>query len=181
VTDGATGCFGSGSGIVTVNSATADNVTLTEIKGQVFHLEESVLLAHASGTGGATLSSVQSPSANGVSITRSGGQIFYGANLTGNDSFSYTVTSATGSCSATSRVSVVGVTVPQPVLRGPTNGVLTILFFGVPEATYVIQTTSDLSSPWFPVGTNTAGLDGSLSFTDLNATNIQQFYRAVQP
>jgi hypothetical protein len=181
VTDGTTGCIGSGSGIVTVNSATADNVTFREIKGQVFHLDESVLVAHASGTGGAILTTVQSPSANGVNVIRSGGRIFYAANLAGNDSFSYTVTSATGSCSATSTVSVVAVTVPQPLLHGPTNGVLTVEFFGIPETIYVVQTTSDLSSSWFPVGTNTAGLDGSWSFTDLNATNVQQFYRAVQP
>ena len=61
------------------------------------------------------------------------------------------------------------------------GGVVNIKFFGIPTYTYVVQTTTNLNTPWWPLSTNTAGSDGSWQFTDLNATNAQQYYRTAQP
>ena len=61
----------------------------------------------------------------------------------------------------------------------PTNGVVTMQFYGVPNSKYIMETTTDLSSSWQPMSTNTAGLDGSWLFTDQDATNSAKFYRTV--
>jgi lysophospholipase L1-like esterase len=71
---------------------------------------------------------------------------------------------------------------PPPAQMGrPANGVATIQFFGTPPNNYVVQTTTNLSGPWVPVNTNTPATDGSLTFTDSNATNNQRYYRMVSP
>ena len=61
----------------------------------------------------------------------------------------------------------------------PTNGVVTIRFFGIPNYTYVVQTTTSIGGPWWNLSTNTAGSNGSWWFTDVNATNAQQYYRCA--
>ena len=61
------------------------------------------------------------------------------------------------------------------------NGVVKLKFFGIPACIYVVQTTANVSRPWWSLSTNTAGSDGSWLFTDPNATNAQQYYRTAQP
>jgi len=61
----------------------------------------------------------------------------------------------------------------------PTNGVVTIRFFGIPNYTYVVQTTTSIGGPWSNLCTNTAGSNGSWIFTDMSATNAQQYYRCA--
>ena len=61
----------------------------------------------------------------------------------------------------------------------PTNGVVTIKFFGIPNFTYVVQTTTSIGGAWWNLSTNVAGPSGSWLFTDVNATNSQQYYRCV--
>jgi len=60
----------------------------------------------------------------------------------------------------------------------PTNGVVSITFYGIPNYTYVVQTTTNLTVPWWALSTNTASTNGSWQFTDPNATNQQQYYRS---
>jgi hypothetical protein len=59
--------------------------------------------------------------------------------------------------------------------------VVNIKFFGIPNYTYVVQTTTNLAVPWWTLSTNTASTNGSWQFTDPNATNSQQYYRSAQP
>jgi len=63
----------------------------------------------------------------------------------------------------------------------PGNRVVNIQFFGIPTSNYVVLTTTNLATPWWPLSTNTAGSSGSWQFSDPNATNLQQYYRTVQP
>jgi hypothetical protein len=63
----------------------------------------------------------------------------------------------------------------------PSNGAVSIKFYGVPNNQYVVRTTTNLAVPWWSIDTNTAGNDGSWIFTDLNATNAQQYYRIALP
>jgi hypothetical protein len=68
-----------------------------------------------------------------------------------------------------------------PVLQigSPTNGAVSIKSSGnVPNANYVLETTTNLSTAWWPVSTNTAGTDWTCQFADPNATNSFQFYRS---
>ena len=46
---------------------------------------------------------------------------------------------------------------------------------------YVVETATNLLGPWWPLGTNTPSSDGSWIFTDPHATNVEQYYRIVQP
>ncbi len=66
---------------------------------------------------------------------------------------------------------------------GITNGgVVAIKLLGVPNNTYVVQTTTNLTTPWWPVSTNIAGIDGSWLVEDATAAqNHQRFYRIVSP
>jgi len=183
VTDGTTGCANSGSGTVTVNSVTANNVTYNETEGLTFMVAETNLLGHASGTGGVTLTAVQSPSANGVTIMASGGEIYYFASVTNTDTFTYTVASVTGGCTASGTVTINPVYppgTPAAITLPIVNHTVNIKFFGIPGTNYVVQSaTNILFTPFWPLSTNTAGSDGSWLFTDPNATNGQQYYRST--
>jgi hypothetical protein len=66
---------------------------------------------------------------------------------------------------------------------GITNGsTVAIKFLGIPTNTYIVQMTTNLTTPWWPVSTNTAGMDGSWLFQDSNTIkNHQGFYRIVGP
>lgn len=74
----------------------------------------------------------------------------------------------------------------QPVQSGQRvrlegNGSVTLSFVGVPDYTYLVEATLDLTPPvvWTPVSTNTADINGLWQFTDTQATNYtQQFYRS---
>ena len=104
-----------------------------------------------------------------------------GANSNANDSFTYTVSDGFGgSATANLLVDVYSAAGPAQIAL-PSNGVVNLTFYGIPNYTYVVQTTTNLSVPWWTLGTNTAGTNGMWRFTDPNATNAQQYYRSAQP
>jgi len=181
VTDGTTGCANSGSSTVTANSVAANDVTYNATIGYSFNVAGTNLLGNASGTGGVTLIAVQSPSASGITVSNVAGQIFYFANVTNTDTFTYTVASVAGGCTATGTVTLNPIhPVGSAKIGNPSNGVVTIQFFGIPGTNYVVETaTNIIFVPNWPLSTNTAGSDGSWLFTDLNATNQQQYYRST--
>ena len=103
------------------------------------------------------------------------------ANNNANDSFTYTVSDGFGG-SATANINVyVYSAAGLAQMRLPTNGMVNITFFGIPNYTYIVQTTTNLSVPWWTLSTNTAGTNGTWLFTDPNATNAEQYYRISQP
>jgi len=61
-----------------------------------------------------------------------------------------------------------------------TNQVFEINLTGQPDATYVLQRSTDLLT-WVPISTNTAPVNGTIKFTDSASLAItQRFYRAVR-
>lgn len=63
---------------------------------------------------------------------------------------------------------------------GPNTNTLT--YVGVPEAQYLIQFATNLtSSPWFTLATNTAPVNGRGMVQDPTATDSQRFYRLREP
>ncbi len=56
----------------------------------------------------------------------------------------------------------------------------TIGVTGSPNTQYALLTTTNLTSAWLPIQTNTTDGSGFLNFTNSSATNAQQFYRTVQ-
>lgn len=104
-----------------------------------------------------------------------------GAGSDDNDIISYTVDDGFGGTAAANILINVYSATGQAQMSIPTNGVVNITFFGIPNYTYVVQTTTNLSVPWWILSTNTAGTNGIWQFTDPNATNSQQYYRSAQP
>jgi hypothetical protein len=166
---------------VTSTAVAANDVTYNETKGQTFKIAESDLLTHASS--GATLTAAPSPSANGVTFTRAGGFIFYNANLSANDSFTYTVAFPGGCATASGTVTVTAV-VPGGVAQSITYsaGGVTINFAGIPTYQYEIQrsATADFSSGYTVLTTVTAPADGLFSYTDTSPLQPTGFYRTMR-
>ncbi len=173
--------------IVTNHPPVAVDVTYHRVKDTLLQIAIADLLTNVTDVVDGDTIVLQGVGAgtNGAIITTNSAYIFYtpgtGANSNDNDSFTYTVDDGYGgSGTANILVNVYNAAGPAQ-LSIPTNGVVNITFFGIPNDTYLVQTTTNLSVPWWPLSTNTAGLDGSWLFTDLNATNAQQYYRAAQP
>jgi len=61
------------------------------------------------------------------------------------------------------------------------KGAVSLICFGFPNYNFVLQTSTNISGPWWPLCTNSASSDGSCLFTDPNATNAQQYYRMTVP
>jgi hypothetical protein len=62
------------------------------------------------------------------------------------------------------------------------NGQAVLNFLGVPAWTYTIEATSDLTQAFSPIGSGTAGTDGTFQYTDLAAVGAKaRFYRASYP
>jgi hypothetical protein len=166
VTSGVCSSATSSVATVTVNSATANGVTYNETKGLTFKLDESDVLTHASGSGGVTLSSVSSPSANGVTIFRSGGRIFYNGNLTSNDSFTYTVSSVTGGCTATGTININMVFAYATILNlTPATNNVTLNLAGIPGFAYTVERSTNTTT-WGGIFSTNAPAAGLFQFVD---------------
>jgi hypothetical protein len=65
-----------------------------------------------------------------------------------------------------------------------TNHAVQFSFSGIPNQTYRIQVSTNLSSPanWQTIFTNlNSGASGSFNFTDATTNSPARFYRAVTP
>jgi hypothetical protein len=61
------------------------------------------------------------------------------------------------------------------------DGTFTVSFSGAPTSNYIVQVSANLAD-WQPVHTNTAGEDGTWSYTDQNAPNVPaRYYRSMRP
>ena len=172
--------------VVTNHPPVAVEATYSRAKGTSLKIAITNLLSNVTdGDGDAmTLQSVGAGT-NGATILTNNTYVFYlpstGANSNSNDSFTYTVSDGFGG-SATANIMVTAYSAAGSAQMSlPTNNVVNIKFFGIPNYTYIVQTTTNLSVPWWTLSTNTAGSDGSWWFTDPNATNSQQYYRSAQP
>jgi hypothetical protein len=171
--------------VVTNHPPTAVDVTYDRAKGSSLKISITNLLTNVTDADGDT-NTLQSVGASGAgaTITTNATFIFYqpstGASSNDNDSFTYTVSDGFGGiATANILVNVYGAGPAQ--IGRPLNGAVNLTFFGVPTYTYVVQTTTNLSMPWWPIYTNAASIDGSLPFTDNDASNAQQYYRLAQP
>ena len=169
---------------LTVNvSPVAGAANYTRAKGVSLKIAISDLLTNVTGAISSktiTLTSVGA-STNGATITTNGTYIFYTPANDNNESFSYSVSDGRGG-SATGIINLsVASAVSGNLAFSLAGSTATINGFGVPGYTYVLQTTTNLSTPWWTILTNTAAGDGTLNFTDPDATNAQQYYRTAQP
>jgi autotransporter-associated beta strand protein len=172
--------------IVTNHPPTAVDGTYYRAKALSLKFAITNLLAHVTDADGDTiaLQSVGSGLTN-ATITADSTYVYYlpgtGAGSNDNDVVSYTVSDGFGGTATANIFINVYSATGQAQMSIPTNGVVNIKFFGIPNYTYVVQTTTNLSVPWWTLSTNAAGTNGIWQFTDLNATNAQQYYRLAQP
>jgi hypothetical protein len=170
-----------------IRQLTAGDATYTRASGLSLRIPIANLLTHVTSVpaDGATFTLAGlGASGQGATITTNSAYILYTPANDNNDSFTYTASDGSGA-SAISTITVNVVSTVGPSL--PTSSITlsgttaTINAFGIPDYTYVLQTATNVAGPWWPIGTNTAGNDGSLLFSDPNATNSQQYYRTAQP
>ena len=173
--------------VVTNHPPGAADVIYYRPEGMELMIDVSDLLTNVTDVDGDTiiLQSVETNSTTGATILSDASYIYYvpgtGASSNANDSFTYTVSDGYGgAATANILVDVYAATGPAQ-LAVPTNGVVNITFFGIPNYTFVVQTTTNLSGPWWPISTNPINTNGILQFTDPNATNVEQYYRLSQP
>lgn len=128
-------------------------------------------------------------STNGISVTANGTYLFYANTADVDDELTYTIrdvrTYRAGdtvrTASGTLRITVAGDTnqTQNIVSLDVSSGTATIRFAGIPGRDYLVQTTTNLSTPWWTLATNTAGTNGLWQFIDPNATNAMQYYRTT--
>lgn len=89
----------------------------------------------------------------------------------------YYVVSATSAAGESANSPQAGATMPRVMLAVglQTNGQFTLQFQGANDQSFVVESSTNLSS-WTPLATNTTA-GGMFNFTDINATNHVQFYR----
>ncbi len=172
--------------IVTNHPPVAVNATYYRAKGLSLKIAITNLLTYATDADGDTntLQSVGAGLTNATIMTDST-YVYYlpgtGAGSNDNDIVSYTVSDGFGGTATANILINVYSATGQSQMSVPSNGVVNITFFGIPNYTYVVQTTTNLAVPWRTLITNTAGTNGTWLFTDPNATNAQQYYRLSQP
>ncbi len=104
--------------------------------------------------------------------------VLTGAGIENAGAYSVTITNTAGS---TNSISAPLTVQPPPAVTLTRNGSsLQLNATTVTGITYVVLTTTNLSSPWTPVETNSVSGAGSLSFTN-TAANPQQFFRLAFP
>jgi arabinogalactan endo-1,4-beta-galactosidase len=115
---------------------------------------------------------------SGVNITN---LAFTGVTNNGTTSYTLTITNTYGS--VTSSEAVLTVLNPTPIITGVAvhpDGSFILTFAGTPGGTYLLETTTNLSSMvnWQPIATNILDGSGVWQFTDTQAVDFpQQFYR----
>ncbi len=172
--------------VVTNHPPVATDATYYRAKGLSLKIAITNLLIYATDVDGdtITLQSVGAGLTNATIMTDST-YVYYlpgtGAGSNDNDVVSYVVNDGFGG-TATANILVNVYSAAGPAQMSiPTNGVVNIIFHGIPNYTYIVQTTTNLSLPWWTLSTNTASTNGSWQFTDPNVTNAQQYYRSAQP
>jgi subtilase family serine protease len=170
--------------IVTNHPPTAVPAFFTRAAGAVLDIPVTNLAADWSDVDGDTVSLAGiSVSTNGVTVTDdSGALIYYDPNNVA-DQFTCIITDGFGG----TNYQTVNITVIFPRISvAPTNnaGGITLNLTGEPGQTYVLEATTNLTSPviWLPMATNTLGTNGLWQFTDPQSPNFtQRFFQLEFP
>jgi len=135
-----------------------------------------------------SLTGLSATSAHGGGVRLFGPFVAYTppASYDGPDFFTYTITDSHGaSAIATVSLTTQPVSLPIPItvvgLNVLPNGNRQVAFIGIPNLTYTIQASADLST-WITVGSSTSDNRGSYLFEDANTDLYPtRFYRSVYP
>jgi Pro-kumamolisin, activation domain/Immunoglobulin I-set domain/Bacterial Ig-like domain (group 3)/Viral BACON domain len=168
--------------IVTNHPPTAATVYFTRLAGFPLDIPIASLATNWSDVDGDALSLAGvSVSTNGITLTNNAGTLVYSNPNNVPDQFVCTISDGWGG----TNFQTVNIAVVNPVpsitsVAGNSDGSFTLNLSGLPNYTYILETTTNLlpSADWLPIATNTFGADGVWQFNDTQATNYtQRFYR----
>ncbi len=151
--------------------------------GALLGIPETVTISgvHATDADGDTLTVTGVSSAANGTVTTDGTKVTYTASSGSSDSFTYTVNDGfggvnTGTISVTISSNVANYN--QVAAANAGSGTNVVSFLGNPGYNYALDTATNLLPPinWQPQATNTAAIDGTLTFTNLSLLP-QTFYR----
>ncbi len=173
-------------GTLAINSAPIPGaMTLNTVVNQSASLPTAKLIAVATDPDGDPMSvtAVSYAGGNGSSVSLVGSNVVYtpGANFTGNENFTYTLSddrggSSTGTVNVT--VSPSGETFNRVAISSLPNGDVQLTYAGIPNYNYALDWTHNLTPPvtWIPLSTNQADSIGMLVFTN-TPSGGSDFYR----
>ena len=151
------------------------NATVQQIKIAVTNL-----LGNASDVDGdnLTLASV-STTTNAATLVVAGGYVMYFNTNAVNDEFTYTVSDGYGGTnSATVTITVDSTPVfGQSTLASTTGGTATLNFAGIPNYSYTVLRSTNLTSSWTEIWTTNAPSSGVFQYIDLAAPQSSAYYR----
>jgi subtilase family serine protease len=174
--------------IVTNHPPVAASVSYFRQAGAGLNIAVADLATNWTDVDGDTVSlSDVSVSTNGVTLTNNAGTLIYSNANDEADEFVCAISDGWGGTNfQTVNITINSGNGSNAIITSVSanlDGSFTLTFAGTPGASYVLETTTNLSSPsiWLPTSTNTAETNGVWQFQDLTATNYQQrFYRLVQ-
>ncbi|PWU17791.1 MAG: hypothetical protein C5B50_10595 [Verrucomicrobia bacterium] len=166
----------------------ANNISASYQMNQPLVLSLAKILMFCSDPDGLPLnvSSVTGTSTNGGSVTLGTNAVTYtpGANFTGADRFTYTVSDGRG---LTASAFVLVTAQPSSQISGnmlpliPITGGFQVRFMGVPGNSYGLQRAPSTSGPWTTIATVISDSNGLGSFDDTSAPQGGAFYRTTHP
>lgn len=174
----------------------AGTANYSRLAGTTLIIPVSSLLTNASDADGDAISllSFSTNSTNGATISETstnGTSLAYVPPATNGDvtdSFTYTVADTFGATNTGVVIITIATNNNQSVnITGVTtlpNGTALISFAGIPNYTYLIQATTNLTPTivWTTIATNMAGTNGLFQYNDLDSTNYPtRYYRTTTP
>ena len=182
-TDSATYNSVSGNASVTVKKALLFSGYALTTVNKVVSISTAKILARASDPNGGTvaLTQVFGPSAQGGTVSRTSTVNYTpGTSFTGTDSFQVELTSSTGvKLRGTITVTVTDSVISQSLSQlTPRDGMVDLVFRGIPGRSYTIQRSSNLMT-WTNLATIQAAADGKISYTDTTPLQPNGYYRTA--
>jgi hypothetical protein len=155
-------------------------------QNQAIVIARAKILSRASDPygGKVALPRVFGPSAQGGAVSLVGNNVTYtpAAAFVGVDTFEVGLTNPAGGITrGVVTITVTGTAQPAQNLGQLTlrDGVVDLVFLGIPGRSYVIQRSANLTS-WTALGRVTAAADGKINYTDPNPLPSSGFYRTQQ-
>lgn len=184
----ATSSQGSDSCVFTVNVVELKPVAganaMGTYQGQAASVPVAKVLVRDSAPSGGTLSivGVESPTPNGATVTLSSGRITYTptSGFIGQDTITYDLTDGCGTVPGTIVVTVLAASLPaaNSITIITTSANTTVVFAGIPGATYAVQWAPAISGPWTDLSQLTAAANGLIQYTDTTFPKpTERFYR----
>jgi hypothetical protein len=176
----------SGSLVISPKGPVFSGYSASTKQNQAIVIARAKILSRASDPygGKVALPRVFGPSAQGGAVSLVGNNVTYtpAAAFVGVDTFEVELTNPAGGITrGVVTITVTGTAQPAQNLGQLTlrDGVVDLVFLGIPGRSYVIQRSANLTS-WTVLGSVTAAADGKINYTDPNPLPSSGFYRTQE-